>query len=391
MPAFTTTMPRPRKTRSRRQLAALSPAIVGTATALPKHRYRQSDLISTVQSALPEGMLRDGMLRRFFESVQVEERSFVIPVEQIMTLGGFKERNDIYIEAALELGEKALRKAFADAGIEPKDVAMLATTSVTGIAVPSIDARLMNRIDFSPNMVRMPLFGIGCLGGAAGVARVAEWLRGNPDKCAVLLAVETCSLAFQRSAGIGNLVSIGLFGDGAAAVVLAGAKHPLALRRPTGTRARVLGTLSRFFPDTEGVMGWDIGDNGFTPILRADVPDIVREHAPTTVDALLSRFKLTRDRVHHWVMHPGGPKVIDAMEQSLELLPGALGHTRRHLARVGNLSSASVLFILDDHRAAFTASHKRDAYGVMMALGPAFCAEVVLLRFEDDAEFERGV
>jgi alkylresorcinol/alkylpyrone synthase len=391
MPAFSTTIPRQRPVRTRRSLAALSPAIVGTATALPKYRYRQSELTATVQAALPEGMLRDGTLRRFFETVQVEERRFVISVERIMTLGGFKERNDIYIEAALDLGEKVLRRALADAGIEARDVAMLATTSVTGIAVPSIDARLMNRIDFSPNMVRLPLFGLGCLGGAAGVARVAEWLRGHPDKCAVLLSVETCSLAFQREANVGNLVSIGLFGDGAAAVVMAGAKHPLATRRPNGTRARVLGSLSTFFPDTEGTMGWEIGDNGFTPVLSADVPDIVREHAPKAVDALLSRFKLTRDKVHRWVMHPGGPKVINAMEESLELAPDALTPTRRHLARVGNLSSASVLFILDDHRGSFTASEEHGAYGVMMALGPAFCAEVLLLRFEDDVDFARAL
>jgi alkylresorcinol/alkylpyrone synthase len=389
MPTLTATMPRPRRTRTRRRLAALSPAIVGTGTALAKYRYRQTELAATVQAALPEGMLRNGKLQRFFETVQVEERHFVLPVERILSLGGFKERNDIYIEAALNLGEEALRKALADAGIEARDVAMLATTSVTGIAVPSLDARLMNRIDFSPNLVRLPLFGLGCLGGAAGVARVAEWLRGNPDKCAVLLSVETCSLAFQRSPDIGNLVSVGLFGDGAVAVVLAGAKHPLATGRPFGTRARVLGSLSTFFPNSERVMGWDIGDNGFTPVLSADVPDIVREHAPKAVDALLAKFKLPRAKVHRWVMHPGGPKVIDAMQESLGIAPAALAPPRRHLARVGNLSSASVLFILDEHRRCFSASKEQGPYGVMMALGPAFCAEVLLLRFEDDARFGR--
>jgi alkylresorcinol/alkylpyrone synthase len=333
-------------------------------------------------------MRRDGKLRRFFESVQVEERSFIIPVERIMALGGFKERNAIYIEGALELAEEVLRKALVDAGIEAGDVGMLATTSVTGIAVPALDARLMNRIDFSPNMVRLPLFGLGCLGGAAGVARVAEWLRGHPDKCAILLSVETCSLAFQREADLGNLVSIGLFGDGAAAVVLAGAQHPLATQRRAGARARVLGSLSTFFSNTERVMGWDVGDNGFTPVLSADVPNIVREKAPQAVDALLSRFKLNRQNVRRWVMHPGGPKVIDAMQESLGITPEALTPTRRHLARVGNLSSASVLFILDGHRRSFTESGDRDGYGVMMALGPAFCSEVVLLRFEDAARSE---
>lgn len=390
MHTMETPVPRARRARTRREVAALSPAIVGSATALPRYHYRQAELTKTVQDALPEGMLRDGMLRRFFETVQVESRSFVIPVEHIMRLGGFKERNDIHIEAALELGEAVLRKALADAGIKPRDVAMLATTSVTGIAVPALDARLMNRIDFPSHMVRLPLFGLGCLGGAAGVARVADWLRGHPDKCAVLLAVETCSLAFQREAHVGNLVSIGLFGDGAAAIVMAGARHPLATERASGARTRVLGSLSTFFRNTEGVMGWDVGDNGFTPVLSADVPDIVRQQAPRAVDALLAPFRLTRTRVHRWVMHPGGPKVIAAMEESLELGHDALDPTRRHLSRVGNLSSASVLFILDEHRRSFAAGQDRSAYGVMMALGPAFCAEVVLLRFEDASRIARA-
>ncbi|HXT16478.1 MAG TPA: 3-oxoacyl-[acyl-carrier-protein] synthase III C-terminal domain-containing protein [Gemmatimonadaceae bacterium] len=364
--------------------ATLSPVIIGSATALPPHRYRQSELSEIVQAAVPAGMQRDGRLRRFFDSVQVDERYFVVPPERVIHLKGFKERNDLYIEAALELSERVLIDALANAGMAPADIGMLATTSVTGIAVPSLDARLMNRIDLPHSLVRMPLFGLGCLGGAAGVARVSDWLRGNPDQIAVLLSVETCSLAFQLDAQIGNLVSIGLFGDGAAAIVMAGARHPLARSGATagGGRARVIGARSTFFPATERVMGWDIGDNGFTPVLSANVPTIVRDHAPAAVNALLKKHGVDRDDVAHWVMHPGGPKVIDAMESALDLEAGALEPTRRHLQRVGNLSSASVLFILDEHRRRIAAGERPGGYGVMMAMGPAFCAEVVLLDFD---------
>jgi len=379
------------------QGAGLSPVIVGSATALPSQAYDQSYISDVVHSVVPPEMQRDGKFRRFFETVQVRRRHFVIPPERIVRLKGFKERNDIYIEAALELSERVLIDALDDAALTPADVGMLATTSVTGIAVPSLDARLMNRIDFSRSLVRMPLFGLGCLGGAAGVARVSEWLRGNPDQCAVLLAVETCSLSFQFDAQIGNLVSIGLFGDGAAAVVMAGARHPLArasgcardvYRTPRGARARVLGARSTFFPSTERVMGWDIGDNGFTPVLSHDVPDIVRHHAASAVDALLERHDVDRDEVEHWVMHPGGPKVIDAMQSTLALPAHALSATRQHLRDVGNLSSASVLFILDEHRRRIAAGDADAGYGVMMAMGPAFCAEVVLLDFASDEEDE---
>lgn len=367
-------------TPRRRALGA--PTIVGSATALPEHRYRQTDIARVVQNRLPEEMLRDGMLQRFFETVGVRERHFAIPIERIMGLGGFQDRNDIYIEAATDLGEQALRDALADAGIEPGEVAMLATTSVTGIAVPSLDARLMNRIDLPHSLVRMPLFGLGCLGGAAGLGRVADWLRAYPDRCAVLLAVELCSLGFQRDRTIGNLISTGLFGDGAAAVVLVGAEHPLAGRTGGAARPGVVASRSAFFPDTERVMGWDIADNGFNVVLSGDVPAIVREHAPRAVDALLGENGLVREDVGAWIMHPGGPKVIDAMEDSLGLGRGSLAATREHLENVGNLSSVSVLFLLDEHRRRAAAGDGSGPYGVLMAMGPAFCAEVVLLRFE---------
>jgi alkylresorcinol/alkylpyrone synthase len=363
--------------------AALSPAIVGSATALPEQCYRQEDIAADVQETLPPEMLRDGMLLRFFETVQVRERHFVLPPREVVRLGGFQERNDLYIAHSLELGERVLRALFDQVDVDPSEVALLATTSVTGIAVPSLDARLMNRIDFDPSLVRMPLFGLGCLGGAAGLARVSEWLRAYPDRCAVLLSVELCSLAFHIDRTIGNLVSTGLFGDGAAAVLVAGAEHPLAARADIGARARVLDSRSVFFPDSEGVMGWEIKDDGFTAVLNSEVPDIVRAHAPGIVDALLAGHDLVREDVAAWVMHPGGPKVIDAMEDSLGLGRGALAPTRQHLAEVGNLSSASVLFVLDDHRRSRTPGD--GSYGVLMALGPAFCAEAVLLRFEGGA------
>lgn len=366
-----------------REQALWAPAIVGSATVLPEHRYRQSDLAEVARRRLPDEMLRDGMIKRFFESVQVEERYMALPAERLMTLEGFKDRNDLYIELATDLAERALRDAFADADIEPDEVAMLLTTSVTGIAVPSLDARLMNRLDFDPSLVRMPLFGLGCLGGAAGIARVADWLRAYPDKCAVLLAVEICSLAFQFEASVANIISYGLFGDGAAAIVLAGAEHPLACRNGTGARRpRVLGSRSLFFPDTERTMGWDIDDNGFNVVLGPDVPDIVRANAGPGVDGLLAGHDLVREDVGSWIMHPGGPKVIDALEDSLALGRGALAATREHLRNVGNLSSVSVLFLLDEHRRRHAPGDGSGPYGVLMAMGPAFCAEIVLLRFE---------
>jgi len=362
----------------------LAPAIVASSTVLPEHRYRQDDLFQTFDAIMPNSTLKDGLAERLFDHVGVVERYLALPKERYAALRGFQDRNDAWIEVAIQLGNRAVLAALDEAELDASEVGMLMTTTVTGVAVPSLDARLMNRIAFPPDLVRMPLFGLGCLGGAAGVARVADWLRAYPDRCAMLLSVELCSLTFQADDwSVANAVSCGLFGDGAAAVILAGAEHPLAARRGRAASPRVVASRSTFFPETERVMGWDIGDNGFKVVLSTDVPRIVRDHAPGAVDGLLAEHGLTRADVGAWVMHPGGPKVIDAMEDGLGLGRGALAATRESLARIGNLSSASVLFLLDEQRRR-RRSPGGGHYGILMAMGPAFCAETVLLRFEGE-------
>ncbi|HEU0167368.1 MAG TPA: type III polyketide synthase [Chloroflexota bacterium] len=364
--------------------APAGPVVAGTATILPDHHYRQEDLFRVFNAIVPNSCLRPGLAERLFEHVGVQERFLALPKERYAALRGFQDRNDAWIEVATELGERAVLSALEDAFVDTEDVAMLMTTTVTGVAVPSLDARLMNRIAFKPSMVRMPLFGLGCLGGAAGLARAADWLRAYPTKCAVLLSVELCSLTFQSDDwSVASAVSAGLFGDGAAAVVIAGAQHPLSRRGRCGAvRPTILGSRSAFFPNTERVMGWDVVDTGFKVVLSTDVPQIVRDHAPAAVDALLTEHGLTQADVNGWVMHPGGPKVIDAMEDSLKLGRGGLAATRDSLARIGNLSSASVLFLLEEHLR--TRRPGMPGYGIVMAMGPAFCAEVVLLRFAEE-------
>ncbi|UJR81171.1 Isopalmitoylresorcinol synthase [Sandaracinus amylolyticus] len=362
--------------RPRAMRARLAPSVASTAIAFPRHRYTQAELADAAQRVLPEGMLRDGALQRFFARVGVESRCLALPAEQYGSLHGLKERNDAWLSAAMDLAEEVVQRALDEAGLRASDVSLLATTTVTGIAVPSIDARLMNRLPFDPSLKRLPLFGLGCLGGAAGLARVAEYLRAYPEEAAMLVSVELCSLTFQLDdISVANLVSTGLFGDGAAAVLLVGAHHPLADRAP---RPTVLASRSAFFPDTERVMGWDVVDAGFKVVLSPDVPKVVAEHVRPAMDGFLEEYGLSRRDVERWVMHPGGPKVIDALEESLELAPAALEPTRRSLAEVGNLSSASVLCLLDEHR---RAAPEPGSHGVLMAMGPAFCAEMVLLRW----------
>lgn len=356
-----------------------APRTLATSVALPAHRYRQRDLARVAARMMPALQRREGFLERLFERVGVESRNLALPAEEYARLTGLEDRSRAWLEVATDLGLRSISALLEDAGVAARDVGQLTTTTVTGIAVPSIDARLMNLLPFRRTLKRVPLFGLGCLGGAAGLARTAEYLRAYPDQLAILLSVELCSLTLQSDdASVANIVSSGLFGDGAAAVLLAGARHPLAReRRSPGPE--LVASQSAFFPDTERVMGWDLVDGGFKIVLSPSVPDVVREHVPPAVDAFLAEHELTRADIGTWVSHPGGPKVLAALQDGLGLPPEALAPSREVLAHVGNLSSASVLYLLDDYRRRRLPAP--GTYGLLLAMGPAFCAELVLLRW----------
>lgn len=372
---------------------ARSPRIATVEVVFPEHHYSQRELVATLEkrwTGIDDAAHIHALVKKLFSSVAVEGRHLALSLEEHENLRDFGESNDAFIRVGTELGAKAVAGAVARAGLEVTDVDAIFFTTVTGVAAPSIDARLVNRLGLRRDIRRTPMFGLGCLGGAAGVARTSDYLRGNPDHVAVLLSVELCSLTLQRDFSLANIVSSGLFGDGAAAVVMTG-EHvagPASSRLPGSTREtrepisirghvrpRVVASKSAFFPDTERVMGWDIGPTGFKVVLSADVPTIVRENLPEEVDAFLAEYGLERNDIRHWVCHPGGPKVITAIEESLGLGKEALSITRQSLASVGNLSSASVLHVLGKTQERAMPGE----LGVLMAMGPGFCAELVLL------------
>lgn len=356
-----------------------APRAVATKVALPSHRYEQTELARIAARVLPALHAREGALERLFARVGVESRHLALPAEAYAELGGFEERNRAWLEVATELGLRAIGELLEEVGVDAREIGQLTTTTVTGIAVPSIDARLMNLLPFRSNLKRVPLFGLGCLGGAAGLARTAEYLRAYPDQLALLLSVELCSLTLQSDdASLANIISSGLFGDGAAAVLLAGAEHPLA-REGRFPGPELIASESAFFPGTERVMGWDLVDDGFKVVLSPSVPQVVRAHVPPAVDAFLAERGLTRGDIGTWVSHPGGPKVLAALQEGLDLPAHALDPSREMLAQVGNLSSASVLALLDEYRRRRLPAP--GTYGLLMAMGPAFCAELVLLRW----------
>lgn len=350
--------------------------LAAVEVVLPPYVYRQEEILAVLTEEyrpLGDRVDRD-TLARFCANTNVQTRHFALPIEEYAALTDFTKANDAYIKVALDLGEATLRQALDAAGIEPEEVDLVATTTVTGLAVPSLEARLAHRVGLREDVKRVPLFGLGCVAGAAGVARLHDYLQGWPGQVAVLLAVELCSLTFQRDdPSVPNLIASSLFGDGAAAVVAVGGQRAGGVRGP-----RVLGTRSRLYPDTERIMGWHIGSSGFRIMLSAGVPSITERFINKDVCAFLADHGLAIADITTWVCHPGGPKVIDAVESAFDLPPHALARTRASLARVGNLSSVSVLDVLRD---TLSAPPPEGALGLMIAMGPGFCSELVLLQW----------
>lgn len=344
--------------------------IAAVQAALPPHRYPQHELTDAFADiCLPSGK-GVALLRRLHANAGVSYRHLALPLEQYAVLKDFGAANDAWISVAVDLGAEAVSGALKAAGLEVSDVDVLMFTTVTGVAAPSIDARVAMRLGMREDVKRLPLFGLGCVGGAAGIARLHDYLKAWPTHVAVLLSVELCSLTLQRDdSSLPNLVGGALFGDGAAAVVLTGSEV-------AGAGPSVIATRSRLYPDSERVMGWDVGSGGFRIVLGADVPDVVRRYLGGDVTAFLASEGLTIDDIGTWVSHPGGPKVLEAVAETLGLRSGALDLTWKSLGAVGNLSSSSVLHVLGD-----TLRLDPSGQGLLLAMGPGFCSELVLLEW----------
>jgi alkylresorcinol/alkylpyrone synthase len=343
--------------------------VLSVAGALPAHYHDQQALIDAAKRHWITDAPRRRRLETLFHNTRVEGRYLALPIDELAALRSFEDANAAYIRCGVDLGARAVLDALKCAALSPRDVDHVFFASTTGIATPSIDARIANRIGLRRDVKRTPIFGLGCVGGASGIARASDYLRAYPDEVALVLAVELCSLTLQRDdASVRNLIASGLFGDGAAAAVLGGAR--------AGAGPRVVASRSVLFPDTEAMMGWDVTGSGFRVVLSAELPNLVREHVRGEVDGFLADHGKGLREIESFVCHPGGPKILRAIARALELPDEAFQTTWDSLARVGNISSASVLLVLEE---TMRERPRAGSPGLLIGMGPGFCAELVLL------------
>jgi len=358
----------------------LEPRIVALATAVPHHTLSQADARGRIGGQFAASLGSQSRLLDVFANARVAERQVCMPLDWYLADHDFAEKNALYVEHAVRLAGEAAQRAVRAAGLGPRDIDRILFVSSTGIATPSVDALLATELGFRSNVRRTPVWGLGCAGGAAGLAQAAEFARADPSARVLLIALELCSLTFQRhDHSKRNLIAAALFGDGAAAVIVAGKDVPPS-PNPGTRRLSVLASASTLWPDTRDLMGWRVDADGLTVLLSRDLPAFVRREVRPSLQPFLDRQGLKLEEIAHMVAHPGGVKVLDAWAESLDLPADAFRHAQDVLREHGNMSSPSCLFVLERFLAGGEIHEGQLA--LVSALGPGFSAEFVLLRGE---------
>lgn len=346
-------------------------AIYAVSTEFPENYASQEEIMREISSLWSD---KKSYVEQFHQSSMVKGRHLAIDLENYKNLTDIGERFQIWLEVVTKLQEKNINKLLKKVGLLPRDISLIATTTVTGISIPTLEARLMNCMAFSDKTKRLPIFGLGCLGGVAGINRVNDYLKGHPKEAALLLASELCSLTFQfDDKSVANLVGTSLFGDGVAAVLMVGHEHPLYKK----SEFEILDSESFFYENSENVMGWEINANGFKIVLSGDVPKIVEKNVKPNLEYFLSKNKLTNSDVNFMVSHPGGPKVLDKICEISGKEKSDFRLSWESLAEKGNMSSVSVLHVLEK---TIEQRHSTNETGLMVAMGPAFCSEMALIK-----------
>jgi alkylresorcinol/alkylpyrone synthase len=350
-------------------MTSANPRLLSVATAVPRHRISQESARDFARLMFSEAYRDVERLLPIFDNAHIDNRHFCMPPEWFGEDHTFSEKNALYVKHALDLSEKAATRVLAKADVRPEEVGAIFFVSTTGISTPSLDSRLIFRLGLAEHVRRVPIWGLGCAGGAGGLARAADYARAYPDKPVLLVGVELCGLTFVKGdRSKSNLVGTSLFADGAVAVLLGSG---------TGeTGPELYGSYSTTWPETEDVMGWDLVEAGLQVRFARSVPQIVQEKMRGNLEAACASLGLGLEDLRHFVLHPGGTKVLEAYEETLEL--DRLDLSWEILRDYGNMSSVSVLFVLERFLEDYPAGSGE--YGTISALGPGFSAEHVLFR-----------
>jgi alkylresorcinol/alkylpyrone synthase len=342
-----------------------SPRLLAIATAVPPYALGQAEVTVRARHLFSATAAPDlDRLMPVFANAGIDCRYSCVPIEWYDRPHGWVERNALYLEHATDLLERAARRALTLAGRTAEDIDTVVVVSTTGIATPSLDAMLIGRLGLRPDVRRLPIFGLGCAGGVLGLARAADLARVAPDSLVLFLVVELCALSFRKNdTSKSNVVATALFGDGAGAALLS-----------CGGEGPALGAGGEHtWPDTLDVMGWDVTDDGLKAIFSRDIPTLVHNEMHDAAERFLARHGLSLAKIDQFVCHPGGAKVVLALEKAFGLAPGTLAEERAVLRDYGNMSAATVLFVLE-RRLQAARGHL-----LMTALGPGFTAGFQLI------------
>lgn len=339
--------------------------LLSVSTAVPPYKFDQQtvkDTISQIYSG-PRDVLEK--LMPIYQNSGILNRYSCVPMDWYRNPVGWEDKNKLFIEHSLDLLEQAATTCFAEAGRAVEEVDALVVVTSSGIATPTLDARLMQRMAFRQNVQRLPIFGLGCAGGTLGLARAASLARDGKDKLVLFLVVELCGLTFrQRDSSKSGLIATALFGDGAAG----------ALISCKGVGPELIAWGEHTWPDTLDIMGWNVMDDGLAVQFSRDIPSIIHREVPAVIDDFLHHQGLKRQDIQSWICHPGGAKVLAAYEDALGLDSQALDHSRNTLRDYGNMSAATVLFVLK--QALITGIQGRS---LLTSLGPGFSTGFLLM------------